>query len=94
MNIDKYIKWDEIWEEEIFLDSNDEKYHEIIEQFLNDKNVELIYNECYINEHNELLFFFGESGGENESDTQGWSRDYTFIFDKDFLLIDAEYSQG
>lgn len=65
----------------------------MIQQFKEDKDVELMYQECTINE-DKLIFFFGETGGQNESDNQGWSRDYTFIVDANFLIIDAEYSQG
>ncbi len=50
-------------------------------------------SECQVN-GNHLMFFFGEQGGQNESDTQGWSRDYTFTIDKDFFIINVEYSQG
>ena len=102
MNIDKFIKWDEIWSEEICLQSSidyledDEKNSKtigVIQQFKEDKDVELMFSECTINE-DELIFIFGETGGQNESDNQGWSRDYTFIVDSDFMIIDAEYSQG
>jgi hypothetical protein len=40
------------------------------------------------------VFFFGETGGQNESDNQGWSREYIFIVDEDFMVIDTEYRQG
>lgn len=102
MNIDKFIKWDEIWSEEICLQTSidcleDEdgntKIIGVIQQFKEDKDVELMFSECTINE-DKLIFFFGETGGQNESDNQGWSRDYTFTVDSDFLIIDAEYSQG
>lgn len=94
MNIDKYIDFHSIWKNEIILDPKDERFTEIINQFLNDNNLELLSCQCELVNGDEILFFFSESGGDNESDTQGWSRDYTFIFDKNFNLIDVEYSQG
>ena len=102
MNIDKFIKWDEVWNEEICLQtsinclSNNDinlKTIGIIEQFEGDKCVELIASECQVNDNN-LIFCFSETGGQSEGDAQGWSRDYTFIVDSDFLIIGAEYSQG
>ena len=35
-----------------------------------------------------------KTGGQNESDTQGWSRDYCFIVDEEFFIMDASYEQG
>jgi len=102
MKINNYIKWDEIWDKEICLqtsidcledDEINTKIIGIIQQFMDDNEVGLISSECEMYS-NKLLFFFGESGGENESDTQGWSRDYTFIVNADFMIIEAYYSQG
>lgn len=103
MNIDKFINWDEIWSEEICLqtsidclEEDDDKNIEIIsviKQFQQDKDVELIISECTLNE-GKLIFFFSETGGQNESDNYGWSRDYTFVVDSDFMIINAGYSQG
>lgn len=103
VNIDKYIKWDEIWENEIslktsidYLEDDDKNIKTIgvVKQFKEDNDVELYQDECFLTEKEEFVFTFGETGGQNESDTQGWSRDYIFIFDKDFSLVHAEYSQG
>lgn len=110
MNINKYIKWDEIWTEEVdvqnaigylnYEDENEYKIIKILEDFLKDKDVELNFDECYFeydsDEDNDgrLFFFFSETGGQNESDTQGWSREYSFIVDSNFLIIGASYLQG
>ncbi len=101
MNIDKYINWNEIWNEEVCLetsidcleDDNHHKVIEVIKQFQDDHDLELLPNECYI-KNDKLFFFFGETGGQNESDTQGWSRDYCFVVDDEFLIMDASYQQG
>lgn len=100
MNINKYIKWDEIWSEEIdikntvdYVDEDNVEFINVINQFNQDNDVELLMSECDMN-GDKLIFFFSESGGQNESDTQGWSRDYTFIVDSNFMVLDAEYSQG
>lgn len=112
IDIDKYIKWDEIWCEEVCiqtsidcLNEDDKTENEIIgviKQFQNDNDVTLDFNECvlnttsnlYNNDGFTLTFFFSETGGQNESDTQGWSRDYVFIVNEDFMIIDAQYTQG
>lgn len=105
MNINKYIKFDEIWTDEVCIneaigyldpeDENEAKIISVISDFLQDKSVELDLDECYLDTDDNLLhFFFGEQGGQNESDTEGWSRDYSFIVDEDFLIVGASYSQG
>ena len=108
MNINKYINWGEIWEKEICLQTsidnliyNDEYDDEtskeiigVINKFINDKEVELDIDECFIRNDDELIFYFSEQGGQNESDTQGWSREYCFFVSDDFLIYDAEYHQG
>lgn len=101
MTIDKYINWNGIWEEEVCLETSIEMLEDddktnsvaIIKKFIEDDNVSLICSECYIKDGG-LFFFFGETGGQNESDTQGWSRDYCFVVDEDFMIIDASYEQG
>lgn len=102
MNIDKYINWSEIWDQEICLETSIECLEDnsvnfttiqIIQQFQNDDSVEFDVDECYTHE-DKLIFMFSETGGQNESDTQGWSREYTFIVDSDFMVIDADYQQG
>lgn len=99
MNIDKYINWNELWDEEIDLSiakdwcKEDSEPARLISSFLEETEMELLQSECQINNGN-FVFFFSESGGQNESDTQGWSRDYTFTFDEEFNFIDVEYSQG
>ena len=99
----KYIKWDEIWDNEIFLYKDDEngeynEYAELINDFIDERNdnsdLELMQEECELLENGNLLFFFGESGGANESDTQGWSRNYIFVFTCEYLFCSVEYSQG
>ena len=103
MNINKYINWAEIWDEEVCLQTsvdclednpNDVDRIFVIEQFQLDKDVELNTEECFLREDGAMVFFFSETGGQNESDTQGWSRDYSFVVNEDFLIFDAEYSQG
>ncbi len=96
LNLSKYIDWNKLWEEEICLETakDNEKFESLISGFQKDKSVELYESECCLDEKGRLIFCFSETGGQNESDTQGWSRDYTFVFDSDFLLINAEYSQG
>jgi len=103
--IDKYIKWGEIWRNEIclktaindFENRNDEISKEILEtlkQFQNEDNIQLMTDECvYEPFTGRLIFFFGAGGGQNESDTQGWSREYIFIVVEDFMIFDAEYRQ-
>lgn len=103
MNINKYINWNEIWIEEVCIDKELNILEDIynvnpilintIKQFIEDKDVQLLFDECYMDD-DKLIFCFGETGGQNESDNQGWSRDYTFIVDPDFMIINAEYSQG
>jgi hypothetical protein len=66
----------------------------ILKKFRQDKEVKLMSEECYITPIGDIIFFFGEQGGQNESDTQGWSRDYTFTLDSNFIIINANYSQG
>ena len=104
MNIDKYINWGDIWENEVCLKTaidvfeDGEVYNEIVEtikQFQKDENVIILNDECsYDSDNGQLVFFFGETGGQNESDNQGWSREYIFIVDEDFMVIDTEYRQG
>lgn len=103
MNIDKYINWDEIWDKEVCVQtsidclSDDKKNIKIIgviEQFREDNDVVLTTSECTQGQDNNLVFYFGDSGGQNESDNQGWFRYYTFAVDSDFMIIDAEYCQG
>ena len=104
MNLDKYIKWDEIWRQEISLpesivdlidNEKKQKITDIIRQFVSDEKVDLLIKECCHSKNGEnIIFVFAEFGGINESDTHGWSRDYTFVVNFDFMIIDAEYSQG
>lgn len=106
MKIDKYINWVDIWDNEVCLKTaiddfeqrDDEVYNKIVEtikQFQKDENVTLLNDECsYDSDNGQLVFLFGETGGQNESDNQGWSRDYVFIVDEDFMVIDTEYRQG
>ena len=96
LDINQYIKWGDIWEGEVEIDLSlidDVKVKNIIKQYIIDKDVTLDYDECFIDGPN-LVFCFSESGGQNESDTQGWSRDYQITVDKDFIIIDAIYEQG
>ena len=96
MNIDKYIDWVKIWDNEINLDLEGEYCHclsDLIKQFQSDTKAILNYEECSILA-DDLCFVFSEQGGQNESDTQGWSRDYFFTVNSDFQLISAKYEQG
>jgi len=95
----KYIKWNEIWQNEIDLtiaiDYCPKKFKTLLKSFIEDKdNLELMVDECSILKDGRLFFFFGETGGQNESDTQGWSRDYSVIFDSEYLFKSIHYSQG
>jgi hypothetical protein len=93
--------WYEIWGYEVCLetsidileDGDHTETIDVIKRFIKDTEVELIREECYLDD-NYLYFFFSETGGQNESDNQGWSRDYQFVVDKDFLIINANYEQG
>ncbi len=102
MSIDRYIRWGDIWSSEVDpkasaealrADGND-AVAEVVEQFIRDEHVELLPDECELRAGGELLFAFGETGGQSEGDSQGWSRDYTFIVGRDFAITDAEYEQG
>ena len=94
----KYINWQKMWNEEHLLKTEyiKEEYHEVWDQFVKDNNVELIDSECSYDQHSHsLIFFFSETGGRNESDNVGWSRDYYLSFDvNDFDLNGIEYQQG
>lgn len=96
-NINKYIDWYKLWEENVFLDIDldtcDEKLIPTIKNFLNDKSVSLDTDECCVSD-GKLMFSFSETGGQNESDTQGWYREYLFIVDKDFMVTNVIYTQG
>jgi hypothetical protein len=74
MNINSYIKWGELWSDEIcikevngYLDEkneNEKKIIDVISQFLNDKSVELNFDECFLDiDDNNLHFLFSETGG-------------------------------
>jgi len=100
MEISKYINWPQIWDEEVclqtsmdILDDGDENIT-IIQQFIDDGEVQLESDECFLNNDGTMVFFFGETGGQNESDNQGWGREYMFTVDENFFIISAEYSQG
>ena len=96
MNIDKYIDWLKIWIDEVYLDSLEEEKiedYKIVKAFALDKKVEINLGECFT-DGDGLHFMFSETGGQNESDTQGWSRDYSFTVNEDFEIIRAEYGQG
>ena len=101
MSFDKYIKWDEFWEEEVDLTIDDfisDKAKEVLSQFKKDDSVSMIIEECNMQildgDTWEFIFQFSETGGQNESDTQGWSRDYYITIGEDYLLKDADYDQG
>lgn len=98
--LSKYLDWDKIWDEEVHINlltddhvSND--VWEIIKQFKVDDSVMLDFSECQI-EGDEIIFSFGETGGQTESDPTGWSREYWFKVkpDDDFSITDAGYEQG
>lgn len=100
INVNKYIQWYKIWNEEVdlqlstdILDENRTETISIIQHFLNEENMSLLAGECELTSEG-MLFVFGESGGQNESDCQGWSRNYTFTVDFDFMIINAKYEQG
>ena len=91
--LNKYIDWSSLWCDEVFFDNSHDDFCDIIKQFESDNDVELCVNECHL-DSDRIVFCFSETGGQNESDTQGWSRCYWFVFDYDMLLIDAGYEQG
>jgi hypothetical protein len=101
MELSKYIMWDDIWENEVCLETSidnlEDDNHlttiEVIRNFINDNDVELLRDECYLL-YGRLYFFFSETGGQTEGDTQGWSRDYSFVVDENFSIINANYEQG
>lgn len=101
MKINKYIKWPEIWDDidledsmDLMEDANLQDSIKTIRSFIKDQNVEMMADECYMRD-DKLFFFFGETGGQNESDNAGWSRNYSFVVDADDLTImSAEYEQG
>ncbi len=101
MSLDKYIKWDELWLNEVDLTVDDfisDKAKEVLKQFRKDDSVCMVIDECNMQildgDEQEFIFQFSETGGQNESDTQGWSRDYWITIGEDYLLKDAEYEQG
>lgn len=104
LSIDRYVKWGEIWSDEVCLQTSsdcledsdsdeDIETFKTIEQFKQDKDVELDIEVCCFID-SEMFFFFSESGGQNESDTQGWSRNYYFTVNSDFLITYAHYEQS
>lgn len=101
MEIIKYINWVGIWENEVSIETSlellesDDKINSIrvLKQFIEDDDVSLICGECYIKD-DRLFFFFGEIGDQNESDNQGWSRNYCIVVDEYFDIIEATYEQG
>ncbi len=102
MNIlNKFINWNYLYHQElrysvdssVFDEYNDAKLIELIEQFNAETELELIKDECYIQD-NKIVIFFGETGGQNESDPDGWSRDYSLVFNGDGELEEINYMQG
>lgn len=100
MDINKYIDWAAIWEHEVQIElveefMTDESDWKIVQQFKGDDKVKLEVAECEMQD-DELLFVFGEQGGQNESDNQGWDRTYWFkVAPKmDFAIQDSNYGQG
>lgn len=98
-NISKYLDWLSIWTNEVepnnqiqIIEGSD---LENLENFIKDDRVELDFSECEIQE-NDLVFSFSETGGQNESDTQGWYITYWFKVnpEEDFIINDSGYEQG
>ena len=91
-----YIDFIKLWDENKTAMYCTEYDTDTLKRFKMDDDVELMPEECEVNlEKNEVYIFFGETGGQNESDTQGWSRDYTITLDAtDLLFKNIEYSQG
>jgi hypothetical protein len=101
MDIDKYIKWDEIWINEVDLSEDgllSDEAKEALKQLKGDSAVSMVIEECNLQildgDEQELIFQFSETGGRNESDTQGWSRDYWITLDENYLLKNVDYEQG
>ncbi len=97
-SIDEYIDWSKLWFSEELKSTEDveEEYQETWAQFLNDEEVSLDASECSYDKNTQLLIFvFSETGGQNESDTVGWSRDYHVAFHEyDLCFHSVEYQQG
>ena len=94
----KYIKWGELWSEEVCLETakdylKNESYLRLLNNFLIDENITLNVDECVLN-NKKLYFIFSETGGQNESDTQGWSRDYVFVVSYDYNILEIYYEKG
>jgi len=100
--IHEYVDWSEMWDTEVDVQASIDSMDEVIDQeirdvlidFKKDSTVELDISECQLTDQGTLVFVFSESGGQNESDNQGWSRSYWIEVDKDFLVISAEYDKG
>ena len=100
--LSKYIKWIEIWNNDVLCQFNvidlelyDNDTRRNMQYFREETRLSIDLNQCEI-QGDEILFQFSETGGKNESDTQGWYRSYWFRVDpsQDFLITDSGYEQG
>ena len=98
MEFNEYINWVDLWGEE--LKTNTEEDYSLIENstldgFRKEKGLILSTTECYVDfESKTFNLFFSKSGGQNESDNQGWYISYCLVFDADYTLKDISYEQG
>lgn len=96
MEINKHIDFYSLWEEakgfidlNSTLDPEDDSIMIKLRQFLAyDIESSMLLDECELNRADEVLFFFGEMSGANESDTMGSGYAYTICFD----LIDEDFT--
>lgn len=96
MSLDRFIKWDKIWDEEICIDSHDlygEK-QELVNRFKKESNLSLVEDECYETLKEGFVFHWAYFFGQNESDTQGSFINFDIITDEEFYIIDINYNQG
>lgn len=99
--IHEYIDWESIWNNGIKIEEYEEDWvneeqWKLIRGFISDDKVDMNISECEVQGDHYLMFVFSETGGQNESDTQGWSREYWFRVkaDTDLMIIGCGYEQG
>lgn len=98
LNINKYIDWNKIWNEEIDLESSIEDvcspFKDLLQTFRDDKSLVLELAECDLVDDKRFKFVFAEHGGANESDSVGWFRRYDVFVYEDFEIYEIYYEQG
>ncbi len=96
-NLAPYLDWATLWDKYVRHQIFEEDYHssdewELMKKFQKDNRVDLDFSECEIQD-DEIIFQWSETGGQNESDTQGWYRLYWFRCkpEEDFIITDSGY---